>query len=211
MTVKTTITSAGSLYEGELHRSSENFSLEAYGRYADLFFRAYYDYGTAAQREAEDVMFDIWIDEPMRRDPVYLRDIRSGHAAPGMRCDRLYLANPRGAQKDFTVVVESAVRVDSQATTLSDHKHRSSDNFSVDGLPEGEISFHLFYHYGTPVQARAEGISFAVRQNRLMHHPPVIWEQVTDGACVRSYGYERLYIADPQGASEPFTVIITEA
>ena len=210
MQAKTTIRSAAELYAGELHRSSGNFSLEHYGRYAELLFRAYYDYGTPAQREADDVLFDIWIDEPMRRDPVYLRDIRSGHAAPVLRSDRLYIANPRGAQQAFTVVAQSAVRVDSQASALSDHKHRSSSNFSVDELPEGNLRFYLFYHYGTPVQKRAAGVAFAVRQNRLLRHPPVIWEQVTDGAVVRSYGYERLYIADPRGATEPFTVIIAE-
>ena len=210
MMEKTTITSADSLYEGQLHRSSENFSLEAYGRYADLFFRAYYDYGTDAQSEAKDVMFDIWIDEPMRRDPVYLRDICSGHAAPVMRCPDLYIANPRGAQKEFTVVIEDTVRVDSQATTMSDHKHRSSDNFALDSFPEGDVAFHVYYHYGTPMQARAQGISFAVRQNRLLRHPLTIWEQVTDGTTVHSDALERLYIADPQGAKEPFTVIVTQ-
>lgn len=211
MTTKTVVTSACTLYEGELHRSSQNFSLEAYGRYADLLFRAYYDYGTPAQREAEDVMFDIWIDEPMRHNPVYLRDICSKHAAPTMKCDRLYIANPRGAQKEFTVVAEAAIRVDSQATAMSDHKHRSSDNFYLDELPDGDVSFHIFYHYGTPIQKRAQGISFSVRQNKLMRHPRVIWEQVTDGATEHNEAYERLYIADPQGAEEPFTVIIAQA
>ncbi len=213
MTEKRTvaITSGKDIRPGELHRSSENFTLEQFGRKADLYFRVYYDYGTEQQLEAEDVMFDIWIDEPARKDPVYLRDITSGHAAVNMKETQLYIANPRGAQKEFTVVAEYGIRVDTQANIMNGHKHRASENFATDKLGRGDIQFHVFYHYGTPAVIRAPYVSFAIRQNKLVLHPPVIWKDVTDGMIARNQAFEKLYIADPQKAVEPFTVIITMA
>ena len=207
----TAVTSACTLYDGELHRSSENFSLKNFEREADLFFRAYYDYGTAQQTEATEVMFDIWYDEPMRRDPVYLRDIRSGFAAENTAHPALFIANPRGAKKEFTVVAEYGLRVDSQSAIMDDHKHRSSYNFSSTALPRGYLQFHLFYHYGTMAQTAAPGVTFSVRQSRLMHTPVTVWTGVTDGTIVRNPELEKLYFADPENAAEPFTAIITMA
>lgn len=206
-----TITSTKDIQPGELHRSSANFTLAEFGRNAEMFFRAYYDFGTDEQLEAEDVMFDIWIDEPMLKDPVYVRDITTGHAATNTRHPQLYIANPRGAKKEFTVVAEYGIRVDSQSAIMDDHKHRSSMNFATQNLSHGDIQFHTYYHYGTQAQISAPKISFSIRQNKLVLHPPVIWKDVTDGTVVRNQAFEKLYVADPQGAVEPFTVIITMA
>ena len=93
MTAKTIITSADSLYAGELHRSSENFSLEAYGRYADLFFRAYYDYGTAAQREEKRAksmlrsLYEYFIEHPDELPDDYFVLQAQGEALERIACD----------------------------------------------------------------------------------------------------------------------------
>lgn len=205
-----TITSANEIQEGQLHRSSGNFTLEEFGHHAEMFFRAYYDYGTDKQMEAEDVMFDIWIDEQLK-DPVYLRDITSGYASSNTKHKQLYIANPRHAQKEFTVVAEYGVRIDSQSRTMDDHKHRSSDNFATERLSHGDIQFHTYYHYGTVAQIAAPEVTFSIRQNKLVLHPPVIWKDVVDGTVVRNQAFEKLYVADPQNAVEPFTIIITMA
>lgn len=205
------VTSAKDIQEGELHRSSHNFTLEEFGKKAEMFFRVYYDYGTEKQIEAEDVMFDIWIDEPMLKDPVFVRDITTGHATTNTKNRDLYIANPRKAQKEFTVVAEYGVRVDSQSQIMDDHKHRSSQNFATSNLAHGDIQFHTYYHYGTPAQIPAPKVSFSIRQNKMVLHPPVIWKDVGDGTIVRNQAFEKLYVADPHGAVEPFTVIITMA
>ena len=68
---------------------------------------AYYDYGTENQKEATDITFDIK-ENKTGTDPTLLKGIKSGTTdSSGQITGRkkVYIANPSGAEKEFTVTV----------------------------------------------------------------------------------------------------------
>lgn len=86
------------------HRSSNNFSTADFPENATLTFKTFYDYGTSAQREATDILFDVKIDKS-GTDPTLLQDVFSGATHKNTSDRNLYIANPRHAMDTFTVVV----------------------------------------------------------------------------------------------------------
>ena len=70
-----------------------------------ILFRAYYDFGTTNQLEAKDVTFDIMQDKSMATDPVIWKNLKSGSDESNKVYEKLYIANPKGADKNFTVVI----------------------------------------------------------------------------------------------------------
>lgn len=104
MNLKVTIISEKQPQKDQKERSSNNFITADFPENARLTFKAYYDYGMATQSEATDIVFDVKADRT-GKDPVYLKNIRSGHVADNTHHRNLYIANPQHAESSFTVEV----------------------------------------------------------------------------------------------------------
>ncbi len=98
-----TITSQAHPAPRQKHRSSENFYPQSLGN-GIIAIKAYYQYGTQKQQEANDIIFDVNIDKT-GKDGVFASNIKSGHVCQNTNDRNLYIANPRNAITDFTVEV----------------------------------------------------------------------------------------------------------
>lgn len=84
--------------------------------------------------------------------------------------------------------------ITSAAQPLEGQKNRSSGNFSTQGC-----SFDLQW-------TAPDNVSFNVMQDRSSAKDPVKLENVSNGSKTRNPDQRSLYIANPRGASDSFTV-----
>jgi len=94
---------------GQKERSSHNFTTANFPENVKLedtrlSFMVFYDYGTANQRSDSKISFDIKVDKT-GKDPTFLRGVRSGFLQPNTHHRSLYIANPKNAEKSFTVLI----------------------------------------------------------------------------------------------------------
>lgn len=100
-----TIRSEKAPQDGQNHRSSNNFTTAEFPEKATLTFKAFYNYGTQAQKEATDIIFDVKVDKT-GHDPMFLDNISSGYTHINTHHRNLYIADPRHATEAFTVEVQ---------------------------------------------------------------------------------------------------------
>lgn len=92
---------------GQKHRSSDDFSAYNF-QDVKIVFNVYYDYGTKEQQHAKGITFDIMENKPVKKDPVLLSGIQDGTVDIDKKINGktdIYIANPVGALKEFTVVL----------------------------------------------------------------------------------------------------------
>lgn len=92
--------------------------------------------------------------------------------------------------------------VTSEKEHQSGQKHRSSGNFSTEGLPEGTKALSWEIEGG----GDPDSIKFNVMQDKSAASDPVIFKDVLNGNRTEVKSIRSLYIADPSGASSSFVV-----
>ncbi|KOY83473.1 DeoR family transcriptional regulator [Lysinibacillus macroides] len=92
--------------------------------------------------------------------------------------------------------------VTSEKGPQSGQKHRSSGNFSTEGLPQGTKALVWEIEGG----GDPDLISFNVMQDKSAATDPVIFKDVLNGNRTAVKSIRSLYIADPSGASSSFIV-----
>ena len=85
--------------------------------------------------------------------------------------------------------------VTSEPHPQSGQHHRSSGNFSTEGLTGSKFKWSC-----------PQGIVFNVKKDKSWASDPTIFSDVTNGTITNTYDARSLYIADPRHASENFTV-----
>ncbi len=86
--------------------------------------------------------------------------------------------------------------VTSEGQPQKGQKHRSSGNFSTEGVPGG---FSKFYWEITGTK-EPESIKFNVKRDKSAAIDPVEFENLKDGSITEIKQYRSLYIADPKGS-----------
>jgi len=87
--------------KGQKHRSSGNFSTVSADSCATiLIFKI-----DKSNPKWNSIRFDVKEDKSEGKDPVIYTDVYSGNREPVVRERSLYIANPEGADADFTVEV----------------------------------------------------------------------------------------------------------
>ncbi|AHN22022.1 DeoR family transcriptional regulator [Lysinibacillus sphaericus] len=92
--------------------------------------------------------------------------------------------------------------VTSEQNPQSGQKHRSSGNFSTEGLPEGTTTLLWKVEGGGDSNA----IKFNVMQDKSAATDPVIFKGILSGNRTDAKSIRSLYIADPSGATSSFVV-----
>lgn len=206
---KVTVVSGATPQEGQRHRSSNNFTTADFKENCGLYIRAFYDYGTGGQREAKDVTFAINCDKT-GHDTTYAKNVKSGDCYKNTDNRNLYIADPDGAQKEFTVVIESGA-VRSEQKTMDGQNHRSSNNFPLTGFEAGSaIKFNVYYDYEDENETRATELSFYLKQDKSGKDSLIYREKIMDGMELGVKSVEKAYIADPDNATDSFTVVIEQ-
>jgi len=90
----------------------------------------------------------------------------------------------------------TSVSVVSEPQPQSGQKHRSSDNFSTDNLDD----------WGGLKWSCPDGISFDVKKDKSGLPDSTEFSNVSNGTITKFSGDRNLYIANPEGASQEFTV-----
>lgn len=93
--------------------------------------------------------------------------------------------------------------VTSEPQPQKGQKHRSSGDFSTDGVPNGYSKLYWEVS-GVPVP---KGISFDVNKDKT-GTDPVIFRNLTDGSVTGVFEDRQLYIANPRGANTSFLVTV---
>ena len=86
--------------------------------------------------------------------------------------------------------------VTSEGQPQEGQKHRSSGNFSTEGVPGG---FNKFYWEITGTE-KPESIKFNVKRDKSVAKDPVEYEDLKDGSVTEIKEHRSLYIADPKGS-----------
>ncbi len=206
------ITSEKQPQKGQDHRSSNNFTTEQFGKDSSLVFRTYYDYGTGDQKVATDITYDIKVDKT-GKDTTYLSDVRFGECKKNTDNRNLYIADPQNAEKEFTVVVEMGVCMKSEKSALEGQKDRSSENFSTKQFEGKKVIIKAYYDFGKGTQKFADKVTFDIKEDKPVLSDPTLLKNVGNGTTDSSKitGKKNVYIANPTGAEDSFTVVITEA
>lgn len=102
--MEVTIVSETAPQNKQKERSSNNFTTRDFPENATLNIFAYYRYGKPDVEEAKELSFDIKVDKT-GHDTVFFPGVRSGDTHKNTDDRSLYIANPRGAREQFTVVI----------------------------------------------------------------------------------------------------------
>ncbi|WNY27182.1 hypothetical protein [Methanolapillus ohkumae] len=105
--MKVTITSEKSPLPGEKHRSSINFTTEGLGKESNIKIKVFYDYEKPNPVEATGVTFDIKIDK-LGPDGTWIPEAKTGASEKNTSHRNLYIANPKNAERKFTVELSNA-------------------------------------------------------------------------------------------------------
>lgn len=171
--------------DGQNERSSKNFSTKNMQGTALLW---YVD---------EGISFDIKIDKA-GTDPFYATNVKNGTITPYTSSDKLYIANPKGATKKFTVRFSAFTPEDGSISIWSakDHQsgqsHRASCNFSFPA--------QCYYRVECP-----SSVSFDIYRD-VSGSDSRVYQGVKNGTVLERCQYDNLYIYSPSGASEAFTI-----
>lgn len=98
------------------------------------------------------------------------------------------------------------VTIRSEKSPQSGQSHRSSNNFTTADMPENTtLTFKAYYDYDEKDQREATDIIFDVKVDKTGHDPTLL-ENISSGATCHNTHHRNLYIANPQHATESFTV-----
>lgn len=84
-----------------------------------------------------------------------------------------------------------------------DQRNRSSGNFTSQEVPARTAG--LFWEINSP---QADKIRFRVMQDKSSASDPVIWQKITHNSITDYQGFRRIYVANPENATENFTVTL---
>ncbi len=176
---------------GQKHRSSDNFSTE------DLI-------GKRIKWSCPDgVGFHVWQDVPRGTDRKMFYDqrIMNGTITEMVRISNLYISNPDGATSAFSVMAEAVDTnsITSEPHPLSGQDNRSSSNFKLNCA---EDYARVIFDPGISFKIKqdiAGGTDRDVVYDSLKHGPNV-------NICIREFKNKKIYISNPQGATDPFTI-----
>ena len=177
---------------GQNHRSSMNFEINNIHTKSLLW------------RCPEGVSFKVWKDISGGKDEeVFGEGVRlsDGMITPVILGDRFYISDPSHASQSFNVVVEPSnlTAVVSGPSPLPGQRNRSSANFSTKDFRGESMRWHC------PKNVRFEvwiDVPNAA-DTRLYDEFPIF-----DGCITPLVKSDRLYISQPQGASECFNVVV---
>lgn len=213
-----TVVSAAQPLDDQEHRSSVNFTTEDMQQKSPskdmimLCIYAYYDYGEATQTVAEGVTFDIKVDKS-GSDPTFVSGVGHGIFVQNTSHRNLYIANPVGAEKEFTVVIENKVGVNSLSEPDHQHgqKYRSSNNFALSQFKSGKFTIDAYYDYQTNEPVKATGIIFDINKD-INHGEDEFLGRFTTGmeGDNEKVLKDSIYIADPKNAKREFAIVFTE-
>lgn len=88
--------------------------------------------------------------------------------------------------------------VTSEGNPQKGQKHRSSGNFSTEGVPGG---YNKFEWRITKVDRDPKGIQFNVKKDKSAGIDPQEYGNLTDGSITDIKQIRNLYIADPRGSN----------
>lgn len=100
-----------------------------------------------------------------------------------------------------TITRQLIASVTSEMQPQKGQEHRSSGNFSTQGLPEGTKALAWEIKGG----GEAEVIKFSVKED-VQGKDPVLFTEVYSGNQTAVKSFRSLYIADPVGATSSFLV-----
>ena len=172
------------------HRSSGNFSTKGMNNTGSILWNC-----------PEGVKFSVWIDKT-GKDGVMADNLYNGAITPFYESDKLYIANPQGAEDNFIVTYsafnpeEGCVYVTSSSSPLSGQSNRSSQNFGLG-------YYYAYYKVSCP-----SGVSFKIMKDISGGNDDVIFGSLKDGDIIGNhtdFGND-LYISNPSGTSSSFLI-----
>ncbi|MCR9163827.1 MAG: DeoR family transcriptional regulator [bacterium] len=96
--------------------------------------------------------------------------------------------------------MSNSVKIQSSPTPQPGQKNRSSENFGTNTVNSGD---------GDLLWSCPDGVSFNVMKDKSVAVDPVVFKSVKNGTVTKNSDDRNLYIANPKGASEAFTVTAT--
>ncbi len=214
MSNKVTVYSSAKPENGQTERTSENFSTSVLGKGNQIFIRAYYDYDTEHQTEADSLFFSIQKDKK-GLDSLIEGGIGFGTGMINSETENLYIALPRTDDKSkvcsgFTVEIISDTVIKSEPQPQKREKHRSSNNVSLKSLNTSAVVAKVYYDYGSnkQVEVPAGEITFDIKRDENSAIDDTIYAGATNGTLISYSGIcdMDLYIANPKGAKRDFYV-----
>lgn len=185
------VTSAPKAKKNQKHRSSDNFSTKGMNKGTHLLWCV-----------PDDITFDIMLDKSGGSDPVLASDVSNGaltqFSGSFEDTDRLYIANPKGAdgnfQVSYTVVNENVddIYVCVAQNHSNGQSHRASANFK---LPRGRYLIEC-----------PEGITFSIEEDKTAANDISQATDLENGMIVQRPQATNIYISDPQNALGAFVV-----
>lgn len=205
------ITSSGTVQEGQKHRSSGNFSLQEQPKGTLALVWA------ISNNSQENVIaFDVMKDVSGGTDPTIFSNLGQGSVTATNTDRSLYIANPKNTGgNSFLVTADALTQMPPNApvvastvsnpTPSSGQKHRSSSNFSTEQNTQNGV---LLYWQVTN-NPNAVSISFDVMKD-VTGTDPTIFTGLKNGSTTKVERSDSLYIANPQNAGgQNFTVTVT--
>lgn len=185
--IKRTVVSEKGPQKGQKHRSSDDFSTKGMKSGKILW-----------TCDDDDITFDVNINKS-GTDGVFATALYNNAITDFISSDKLYIANPKNAEKDFTITYQiisdddGSCYVTSASSPLDGQNHRSSANFELGRSAKYTVVCD-------------EGVTFTIKQDVSGTDQDVFTGVKNGDALVNPYK-DKLYIADPKNAKRSFTVI----
>lgn len=193
ITLSVTSAKSSEAYEhNQKERSSDNFRTTTMVKGTKLLWSC-----------PEGIEFDVQIDVSLLPDDVFARNLTNNMVTDFIKSDKLYIANPEGADSDFTVTysvftpANGEEYVTSNDWPYSDQENRSSSNF------------HLSDNYSRYQVKCPAGITFKINEDVDNWFDNELYTGVKNGTIIRNPKAAHLYIANPSGAKAPFLITFT--